>query len=164
MKLPFKNFHQRESAVPKLPKVPSPNFKCAVPKLQKCRSQTSNVPFALQKCRPQTSKVPFANFKSAVPKLRTLKKFAKKKPTGRLPPTYPAATTGKSSQRRIRRRQPAGRPGSRQQRRYVRLKRTNLRVIGLSLNRSQKRSALLSTTPRLRTRSSTNDFAPQRRM
>lgn len=49
-------------------------------------------------------------------------------------------------------------------RRYVRLKRTNLRVIGLSLNRSQKRSALLSTTPRLRTRSSTNDLAPLRRM
>jgi hypothetical protein len=49
-------------------------------------------------------------------------------------------------------------------RRYVRLKRTNLRVIGLSLNRSQKSSALLSTTPRLRTRSSTNDFAPLRRM
>ena len=48
--------------------------------------------------------------------------------------------------------------------RYVRLKRTNRRVIGLSLNRSQKRSALLSTTPRLRTRSSTNDLAPLRRM
>ena len=46
----------------------------------------------------------------------------------------------------------------------VRLKRTNRRVIGLSLNRSQKRSALLSTTPRLRTRSSTNDLAPLRRM
>jgi hypothetical protein len=52
----------------------------------------------------------------------------------------------------------------RSKRRYVRLKRTNLRVIGLSLNRSQKRSALLSTTPRLRTRSSTNDLAPLRRM
>ena len=49
-------------------------------------------------------------------------------------------------------------------RRYVRLKRTNLRVIELSLNRSQKRSALLSTTLRLRTRSSTNDLAPLRRM
>jgi hypothetical protein len=46
----------------------------------------------------------------------------------------------------------------------VRLKRTNRRVKGLSLNRSQKRSALLSTTPRLRTRSSTNDLAPLRRM
>jgi aryl-phospho-beta-D-glucosidase BglC (GH1 family) len=34
----------------------------------------------------------------------------------------------------------------------------------VSLNRSQKSSALLSTTPRLRTRSSTNDFAPLRRM
>jgi|HubBroStandDraft_3_1064219.scaffolds.fasta_scaffold141732_1 hypothetical protein len=51
-----------------------------------------------------------------------------------------------------------------QQRRYVSLKLTNLRVKGLSLNRSQKRSALLSTTPRLRTRSSTNDLAPLRRM
>ncbi len=34
-------------------------------------------------------------------------------------------------------------------RRLVRQKRTNLRVIGLSLNRSQKWTALLSTTPRL---------------
>lgn len=48
--------------------------------------------------------------------------------------------------------------------RYVRLQRTNLRVVRLSLNRSQKSSALLSTTPRLRTRSSTNDLAPLRRM
>ena len=55
-------------------------------------------------------------------------------------------------------------PADATSRRYVRLKRTNLRVIGLSLNRSQKRSALLSTTPRLRTRSSTNDLAPPRRM
>lgn len=48
-------------------------------------------------------------------------------------------------------------------RRDVRLKRTNLRVKGLSLNRSQKRTALLSTTPRLRPRSSTNDLAPLHR-
>ena len=48
--------------------------------------------------------------------------------------------------------------------RYVRLQRTNLRVVRLSLNRSQKSSALLSTTPRLRNRSSTNDLAPLRRM
>ena len=48
-------------------------------------------------------------------------------------------------------------------RRCVRPKRTNLRVKGLSLNRSQKRSALLSTTPRLRSRSSTSDLAPPRR-
>ena len=47
-------------------------------------------------------------------------------------------------------------------RRRVRLKRTNLRVEGLSLNRSQKWTALLSTTPRLRPRSSTNDLAPLR--
>ena len=51
----------------------------------------------------------------------------------------------------------------RTRRRRVRLKRTNLRVKGLSLNRSQKRTALLSTTPRLRPRSSTNDLAPLRR-
>ena len=50
------------------------------------------------------------------------------------------------------------------ERRRVRLKRTNLRVKGLSLNRSQKRTALLSTTPRLRTRSSTNDLASLRRI
>lgn len=48
-------------------------------------------------------------------------------------------------------------------RRCVRPKRTNLRVKGLSLNRSQKRSALLSTTPRLRSRSSTSDLASPRR-
>lgn len=48
-------------------------------------------------------------------------------------------------------------------RRRVRLKRTNLRVKGLSLNRSQKWTALLSTTPRLRPRSSTNDLAPLHR-
>lgn len=50
-----------------------------------------------------------------------------------------------------------------QRRRRVRLKRTNLRVKGLSLNRSQKWTALLSTTPRLRPRSSTNDLAPLHR-
>ena len=50
------------------------------------------------------------------------------------------------------------------QRRRVRLKRTNLRVRGLSLNRSQKWTALLSTTPRLRPRSSTNDLAPLHRV
>lgn len=49
-------------------------------------------------------------------------------------------------------------------RRSVRLKRTNLRVRGLSLNRSQQWTALLRTTPRLRTRSSTNDLAPLHRM
>ncbi len=49
------------------------------------------------------------------------------------------------------------------ERRRVRLKRTNLRVKGLSLNRSQKWTALLSTTPRLRPRSSTNDLAPLHR-
>ena len=43
--------------------------------------------------------------------------------------------------------------------RWARLKRTNLPVLGLSLNRSQRGSALLSTTPRLKPRSSTNDFA-----
>ena len=48
--------------------------------------------------------------------------------------------------------------------RRVRLKRTNLRVRGLSLNRSQKWTALLSTTPRLRPRSSTNDLAPLHRV
>ena len=58
----------------------------------------------------------------------------------------------------------AGRPGRSSCVDVVRLKRTNRRVKGLSLNRSQKRSALLSTTPRLRTRSSTNDLAPLRRM
>ena len=51
----------------------------------------------------------------------------------------------------------------RNRRRRVRLKRTNLRVKGLSLNRSQKWTALLSTTPRLRPRSSTNDLAPLHR-
>ena len=45
-------------------------------------------------------------------------------------------------------------------RRRVRLKRTNFRVRRLSLNRSPKWTALLSTTPRLRPRLSTNDLAP----
>lgn len=70
--------------------------------------------------------------------------------------------TWKISKSRVRRN--AAEDWKRFQCRYVRLKRTNLRVRGLSLNRSQKSSALLSTTPRLRTRSSTNDFAPLRRM
>jgi hypothetical protein len=52
---------------------------------------------------------------------------------------------------------------NKKKRRRVRLKRTNLRVKGLSLNRSQKWTALLSTTPRLRPRSSTNDLAPLHR-
>src|SRR6218665_804849 len=49
-------------------------------------------------------------------------------------------------------------------RRSVRLKRTNLRVRGLSLNRSQQWTPLLRTTPPLTTRSSTNDLAPLHRM
>src|ERR1700733_4644683 len=56
------------------------------------------------------------------------------------------------------------RTNERTTRRSVRLKRTNLRVRGLSLNRSQQWTALLRTTPRLRTRSSTNDLAPLHRM
>src|ERR1043165_276703 len=65
------------------------------------------------------------------------------------------ASTGRPAEKIEERAQP---------RRSVRLKRTNLRVRGLSLNRSQQWTALLRTTPRLRTRSSTNDLAPLHRM
>ena len=78
--------------------------------------------------------------------------------------TRDATSRAAGAARRLRRRRRRRPYGGVHRRRYVRLKRTNLRVIGLSLNRSQKRSALLSTTPRLRTRSSTNDLAPLRRM
>ena len=72
-------------------------------------------------------------------------------------------TFNDQSRNRVNRRRHCTTKQPRRRRRRVRLKRTNLRVKGLSLNRSQKRTALLSTTPRLRPRSSTNDLAPLRR-
>lgn len=81
------------------------------------------------------------------------------------PPPPPLRRPATRTCARNRRRQaPATTHHTQKRRRSVRLKRTDLRVRGLSLNRSQQYTALLRTTPRLRTRSSTNDLAPLRRM
>ena len=81
----------------------------------------------------------------------------------------PSASVFRRRRRRRRRRRTRNQTTTkaanrRRRRRRVRLKRTNLRVRGLSLNRSQKWTALLSTTPRLRPRSSANDLAPPHRV